>query len=274
MILDLRGVTCGYGKKVIQKQISFAVRSGEVCCLLGPNGVGKTTLFKTILGFMKPLAGEILLDGQNIAKMPLKKLAAHFGYVPQAQGTPFPYTVEQVVTMGRIAHMGLFASPGKKDVQVAREILETLGIAHLAKAVYPEISGGEKQMTLIARALAQRPVFLVMDEPTANLDFGNQIRVLRQVNRLAEQGLGVIMTTHFPDHAFQCRSKVVLLQRNQPFQYGNAEEIVTERNLRSAYGVGVKVTDIPVAGRRVRACVPLIDEEQPEEASVPMEAVK
>lgn len=274
MMLELRGVSCGYGTKIIQRNISFVVHSGEVCCLLGPNGVGKTTLFKTMLHFMKPIDGEILLDGENIAHMPLKRLAKRFGYVPQAQGTPFPYTVEQVVTMGRIAHMGLFASPGRQDVEAAREILEMLEISHLSKAVYTEISGGEKQMTLIARALAQRPAFLVMDEPTANLDFGNQIRVLRQINRLAEQGLGVIMTTHFPDHAFQCHSNVVLLQKDKPFLYGNAEAIVTERNLQSAYGVGVKVADILAAGRRVRACVPLIDEETGNAGQVPMEADK
>ncbi|MFT9077777.1 ABC transporter ATP-binding protein [Ethanoligenens sp.] len=265
MTLDLQTVSCGYGEKVIQKNISFSVHSGEICCLLGPNGVGKTTLFKTMLGFMKRLDGKISLDGQDIAKLPLKKLAKQFGYVPQAQGAPFPYTVEEVVTMGRIAHMGLFSSPSKKDRQIAGQIMETLQIDYLKNQIYTEISGGEKQMALIARALAQQPAFLVMDEPTANLDFGNQIRVLRQIKRLAEQGLGIIMTTHFPDHAFQCRSKVVLLQRGKPFLFGEARDVVTEENLRSAYGVDVKVTEIPVGMRHVCACIPLMEEETSKE---------
>lgn len=261
MNIDLRNVSCGYGNRVIQSGISFSVKSGEICCLLGPNGVGKTTLFKTMLGFIKRISGEILLDGQDIAKMPLKKLAKNFGYVPQAQGSPFPYTVEEVVTMGRISHMGLFATPGRKDRNIANSIMENLEISYLKNKLYTEVSGGERQMTLIARALAQEPSFLVMDEPTANLDFGNQIRVLRQINRLSQEGIGIIMTTHFPDHAFQCRSKVALLQRNKPFMFGNADEIVTEENLQSAYGVSIKVADIPVGSRKISACIPLMEEE-------------
>jgi iron complex transport system ATP-binding protein len=262
MKLDLNNVCCGYRDKIVQKDISFSIGSGEICCLLGPNGVGKTTLFKTILGFLKRIDGSILLDGQDIEKMPLKKLSKCFGYVPQSQGSPFPYTVEEVITMGRIAHMGIFAVPNKKDRRIAKDIMDMLEITYLKNKVYTEVSGGERQMTLIARALAQEPSFLVMDEPTANLDFGNQIRVLRQVNRLAEKGIGIIMTTHFPDHAFQCKSKVVLLQREKPFLFGNARDIVTEKNLESAYGVDVKVADIPVGSHKVSACIPLMEEEE------------
>lgn len=260
MKLDLKNVSCGYRDKIVQKGISFSIASGEICCLLGPNGVGKTTLFKTMLGFLKRIEGNILLDGEDIEKMSIKKLSKCFGYVPQSQGSPFPYTVEEVITMGRIAHMGIFAVPNKKDRQMAQEIMDMLGITYLKNKIYTEVSGGERQMTLIARALAQEPAFLVMDEPTANLDFGNQIRVLRQVNSLAEKGIGIIMTTHFPDHAFQCRSKVVLLQRGKSFLFGNARDIVTEKNLESAYGVDVKVADVPVGRGKVSACIPLMEE--------------
>ncbi|MFT9057003.1 MAG: ABC transporter ATP-binding protein [Ethanoligenens sp.] len=259
MKLELRNVSCGYGTKTIVKDLSLLAVSGEVLCLLGPNGVGKTTLFKTILGFLKLQEGKILLDGEDVSRWPRKEFAKAVGYVPQAHTPPFPFTVLDVVTMGRTAHLGPFASPTKTDVAIAEESLERLGVGFLKERIYTEISGGERQMVLIARALTQRPKVLIMDEPTSNLDFGNQIRVLEQVNRLAKEGLCVIMTSHFPDHAFLCSAKVALLQRNVQFQIGTAEEVITEQNMLSAYGVRVKIGSLQGDdGTPVAACVPLI----------------
>lgn len=259
MILEVKDAVCGYGSKRIVENISLSVKSGEILCLLGPNGVGKTTFFKSILGFLKLLGGEILLDGKDISALPKRLLARSVGYVPQAHTPPFPFKVLDVVTMGRTAHIGIFASPSRNDCRIAEEALETLGISYLRDSIYTEISGGERQMVLIARALTQQPGILIMDEPTSNLDFGNQVKVLGQINNLAEKGLGVILTSHFPNHVFLCSTKVALMQKNNVFNIGAADEVVTEENLKSAYGINVKISGISDSkGAFVKACIPLI----------------
>lgn len=260
MRLDIKDAVCGYGTKKVVGNISLSVQSGEVLCLLGPNGVGKTTFFKSILGFLKLLGGEILLNGEDIRSMSKMKFAKAVGYVPQAHTPPFPFTVLDVVIMGRTAHMGMFTSPSKKDNKIAEEALEIMGIWSLKDRIYTEISGGERQMVLIARALAQQPEILIMDEPTSNLDFGNQIRVLERINNLSQKGLGVIMTSHFPNHVFLCSNKVALMQKNDVFIVGGVQEVVTEENMRSAYGINVKITGIKSdKGEFVRTCIPMIN---------------
>ena len=260
MKLEVINASCGYGKNTVVKNISMSVKSGEILCLLGPNGVGKTTFFKTILGFLKLQSGKILLDGQDINNWPKKKLAESIGYVPQAHTPPFPFSVIDVIIMGRTAHIGMFESPSKKDKEIAEEAMNTLNISYLKDKIYTEISGGERQMVLIARALTQQPKILVMDEPTSNLDFGNQVKVLEEINKLAKKGLGIIMTSHFPDHAFLCCTKVALMQKNNVFTIGTVDEVVTEGNLKMAYGVDVKITSaINNNGKKVKSCVPMIN---------------
>lgn len=260
MILEVKHAVCGYGKQTVVEDISLKVTGGEILCLLGPNGVGKTTFFKTILGFLKLQDGEILLNGKNIAHCPKNRLAQIIGYVPQAHTPPFPFRVLEVVIMGRTPHIGKFSSPSKKDEEIAAGILERLQILHLKDKVYTEISGGERQLVLIARALAQQPEILIMDEPVSNLDYGNQIRVLRQINELSKEGLGVIMTSHFPNHAFLCSTKVALMQKGRNFKAGKADEIITEENLKSAYGIRVKIVDTQVGSHNIlKSCIPLWD---------------
>lgn len=260
MKLEISNVSCGYGSNTIVENLSVTIESGEVLTMLGPNGVGKTTLFKTILGFLKPHGGKIILDGQDIRHWKKNKLAKAIGYVPQAHVPPFPFTVIDVVVMGRTAHLGTFASPSKKDIKMAEEALELLNVAYLRDKIYTEISGGERQMVLIARALTQEPQILVMDEPTSNLDFGNQVRVLEQVNKLAKDGLGIVMTSHFPDHAFLCSTKVALLQKNHEFIVGCVDKVVTEENLKSAYGVNVKIiSTLNDDGDLIKSCIPMLN---------------
>jgi iron complex transport system ATP-binding protein len=259
MRLEVKDAVCGYGTKMVIEKVSLSVESGEILCILGPNGVGKTTLFKSILGFLKLLGGEILLNGEDTKALSQRRLARAVGYVPQAHTPPFPFTVRDVVVMGRTAHMGMFASPSDEDFYEAERALEVLGILFLRDRVYTEISGGERQMVLIARALTQKPEILIMDEPTSNLDFGNQIKVLEQINRLSQKGLGVIMTSHFPNHVFLCSTKVVLMQSSQVITVGSADEVITEKNLKAAYGINVRITSITdEKGNRVKACIPLI----------------
>ncbi|MDX9873235.1 MAG: ABC transporter ATP-binding protein [Clostridia bacterium] len=259
MKLDLKNVSCGYGKRQIINNVCLSIHSGEILCLLGPNGVGKTTLFKSILGFLPLLEGEVLLNERPTRLWTQKALAKAIGYVPQAHDPPFPYKVFDVVLMGRTAHIGAFSAPSKEDRHIAEEALEIIGISYLKDKIYTEISGGERQMVLIARALTQTPEFLVLDEPTSNLDFGNQMCVLEQINKLAVKGLGVVMTSHFPNHAFLCATKAALIHRNSLITVGPVDEVVSEENLRSAYGVEVKITSaFNSKGECVKACIPML----------------
>jgi iron complex transport system ATP-binding protein len=258
--LELKNVSCGYGSTTVVRGISMEVGAGESLCLLGPNGVGKTTLFKTILGFLKLQAGSICISGEDVQCWSKKKFARSVGYVPQAHTPPFPFSVLDVVLMGRTAHLDSFASPSHNDRSIAEHALEQLGVDYLKDRIYTEISGGERQMVLIARALAQQPRILIMDEPTANLDFGNQVRVLEQINILVKSGLGVLMTSHFPNHAFLCSNKVALMKRDNSFLVGSVDEIVTEKNLQSTYQIDVKIINtINNDGATIKTCVPLIN---------------
>jgi len=257
--LELLDVSCGYGQKNILSNITFSIENGKVLCILGPNGVGKSTLFKTILGFLKLQHGSILLDGESILNWSRRRLAKSIAYVPQAQAQPSPFSVLEVVTMGRAAHLRSFESPSKQDFEIAESSLERLEILFLKNRIFSELSGGERQMVLIARALTQQPQVLVMDEPTSNLDFGNQVRVLKQIKRLAQSGLCIVMTSHFPDHAYLCSAKVVLLQKDKSYQIGVFDEVVTEENLRKAYEIDVKIIHtVDDKGTVIKACIPVL----------------
>ena len=256
MLLELRDVSCGYGKEPIFQHISFTVERSQTLCLLGPNGVGKTTLFKTILGLLPPLQGEVLLSGESITSWTAAQRARRIAYVPQAHTPPFPFTVHDVVLMGRAAHIGRLGVPGKKDREIACESLEMLGIAHLAQKTYTKISGGERQLVLLARAIAQNPELLCMDEPTASLDFGNQVLVMNRIRSLSAAGITVIMTTHAPSHAFYCAERTAIMGRDGVFSVGRTNDVITEERLEKLYGVKAKIVgygDIPES----RTCVPL-----------------
>lgn len=257
--LVIENLACGYGTKRVVEGFSARIETGEVFCLLGPNGVGKTTLFKTILGLLPRLGGRVLIDGRDTAHMSATELATNVAYVPQNHVPPFAFSVRDVITMGAVAQRGMFGSPTAADRELADSILEELGVSKLADRVYTELSGGERQMVLIARALAQKPRFLMMDEPTSALDFGNQVRVLRCVRHVADEGLGVIMTTHQPEHLAQCRARGTLILSGNHFVTGGAREVLTPENLAAAYDVEVAVADVPYKGRTLLACQPVVE---------------
>jgi iron complex transport system ATP-binding protein len=257
MEIELRHVSCGYAGKPIVTDINLVVRSGDLLCLLGPNGVGKTTLFKSILGLQPLLSGSILLDGEDVRSWSQRRFALRVGYVAQAHTTPFAFKVIDVVAMGRAAHIGAFASPSARDIAIAEEILSAIGLQHLRDAVYTRISGGERQLVLIARALAQQPGFLFMDEPTANLDYGNQVKVLTHIRNLADQqGLGVVMTTHNPNDALLYASMVAVMGRAGRFITGTPRQIITKDLLDGLYDVLVRM--IPV-NDQLSICIPSHD---------------
>jgi iron complex transport system ATP-binding protein len=240
-ILAAHGLGFGYGAKVVGRDVDLEVRPGEVLCLLGPNGSGKTTLFKTMLGLLPAQAGEVRLEGVPLAGLDRAEIARRVAYVPQAHAAHFPFRVIDMVVMGRTAHLGLFAAPGAEDRRMAREALATLGIAELAESEYTRISGGQRQLALVARALAQNAPAIVMDEPTASLDFGNQVVVLSEVRRLARRGLAVVLSTHDPDHAFSIGDRVALLDSGRLIAQGAPREVLTPERLRAVYGVSVVV---------------------------------
>lgn len=258
MKLAAQELAYGYGSRCIGRGVTLEIASGEVLCLLGPNGSGKTTLFKTLLGLLPAQGGAVLLDGRDLRTMTRAQVARTVSYVPQAHGAFFPYTASEVVLMGRTAHLGLFAAPSARDHGAALDALRRMNISHLADAAYTRISGGERQLVLIARALAQEARMLVMDEPTANLDFGNQVRVLEHIRALAAEGIGVLLSTHDPDHAFLCANRVAMLVQGGLVACGTPAQEITAQRLRQLYGIDVAVRALTLDGERQRnVCLPL-----------------
>jgi iron complex transport system ATP-binding protein len=256
--LEAKNLDFGYRGKQVGRDVSLALEAGEVLCLLGPNGSGKTTLFKTLLGLLPVQGGAVLLDGVDLGTRKRDEVARTVSYVPQAHAAFFPYSVREVVLMGRTAHLGVFSTPSRRDHEIAMAALERMGLSHLAESIYTRISGGERQLTLVARALAQDASIVVMDEPTANLDFGNQVRVLQHVQDLARSGIGVLLSTHDPDQAFVCADRVAMLHAGRLLRLGTPEEAINAATLREIYGVEVELAAVAAGGESRRVCIPLL----------------
>jgi len=238
------------------RNISFGVETGEVTCILGPNGCGKTTLLKCLNGLLRPKRGAVFLNGQDISRLSRPEIARSVGYVPQLHQPIFAFSVLDVVLTGRAPHLSMLESPSAKDMAVAEECLETLGIYHLRNKPYTQLSGGERQLVILARVLAQQPALLLMDEPTSHLDFGNQIKLLEIVQRLARTGLTIIMTSHFPDHVFLVSTKVALMKEGEFVRMGAPEDVITDDTLEGVYDIKVRVVEIN-SGVNRKVCVPL-----------------
>lgn len=239
-LFDVRALGIGHGRMRVLSDVAFTLDRGELLCLLGPNGSGKTTLLRTLLGLLPPQEGEVRLLGRPLADWPRNALARHIGYVPQAHAGLFAFTVLDIVLMGRASQVGRFATPSPNDRAIALRSLETLGIAALADRIYTRISGGERQLALIARALAQEPEVLLLDEPTASLDFGNQIRVLEHLMQLRERGIAILMSTHQPEHALRCANRTALVGEGGLLALGATREIATAASLARLYGVSTR----------------------------------
>jgi iron complex transport system ATP-binding protein len=254
-MLKVDSLAFGFPGRTVGHDVSFALEAGEVMCVLGPNGGGKTTLFRTLLGLLQRHSGSISLDGQPLDSLSRTEVAKRVGYVPQGHSAYFAYTVREFVLMGRTAHLGAFASPGKKDFAVADRVLDSLGIAELAGKPVTEISGGERQLALVARALAQEPKLLVLDEPSASLDFGNQVRVLQRISALAGSGISILFSSHDPDHAFLCARRALLLAEGRVLEIGAPREVIRPDTLERMYKVSVQVLPLPGGAH---TCLPAV----------------
>lgn len=249
MILSGHDLTIGYADHVVGRGLDVALSTGEVLALLGPNGGGKTTLLKTLLGLIAPQAGEVKLGGRPLASYSSRERARLVAYVPQSHFTTFAFPVEAIVLMGRTAHSAMFSRPSAADRAIAAQALERLGIAHLRERPYTMISGGERQLALLARALAQEPQFIVLDEPTASLDFGNQGRVIREIQALKASGHGVLFTTHDPNHAMRAADRAYLLRQGTRIAEGGSGAILDRAQLEALYGAPVELISDRDSGR-------------------------
>jgi iron complex transport system ATP-binding protein len=238
-VIETTDIRHGYATRTVLDGISLRFDKGQLVSLLGPNGCGKTTLLKILLGLLTPRQGTVLFQGRPVHEIARREYARHVAYVPQSHRTAFPYTVEDVVAMGRLPHESLWLQQPARNQPWVEEALAKIEIPHLRKRAYTELSGGERQLTLIARALAQGADTIIMDEPTAALDYGHQVRLLEQLAKLAKDGLTCIKSTHTPEHALWVSDRVVLLQDGHVIADGHPREQITPENLHRLYRVHV-----------------------------------
>ncbi|MDR1888229.1 MAG: ABC transporter ATP-binding protein [Zoogloeaceae bacterium] len=236
-LLEVRELTFYRQSRAILDGISFRLEAGQVLALLGINGAGKSTLLRLVLGLLTPAAGEIRLAGRPLPEWSRRQIARQLAYVPQAHVSLFPYLVRDVVTMGRLPLGSLFRAPAPADRNAALAALHHMGISHLAARPYTEISGGERQLALIARALCQGARFLILDEPATGLDYGHQLRLLERLGQLANEGYGVLMSTHHPDHARLASTRVLLMDKGRIYAEGRPDSVLTPENLQFLYNI-------------------------------------
>lgn len=254
MKLNVSNLSFSYGEKSILKDLHFSVSNGTFCSLIGSNGVGKSTLLKCMLGIYRDYQGQISIDGEDICFHKPKELARKMAYIPQSHIPAFHYSVLDMVLMGTTSAMTAFANPKEREVLVAREALMQLQISHLEQRDFMKLSGGEQQLVLIARALAQNARILIMDEPTANLDYGNQLRVLDQMKKLTKGGYTVIQSTHQPEQAYLYSDQILAIKDGAVYGDGPPEQIMSEQLIRDLYGIETK--EVCFMEDQVRVYVP------------------
>jgi iron complex transport system ATP-binding protein len=253
-MLAARALAFGFPSRRVGRDVEFTLAPGESLAILGGNGAGKTTLLRTLLGLLQPLAGRVEIDGVPVASLRAAARAARIAYVPQQHSPAYAFSVTEAVLMGRASHVGTFARPGRDDYAAVREALAVLRIDSLADRPVTEISGGERQLVMIARALAQRASMLLLDEPTANLDFGNRVRVLTELDRLRARGMTILFATHEPDQALAHADRALLLSDGRPLALDTVERALTAENIERLYGTPVRLFHLDA---RRYACVPL-----------------
>ena len=243
MILDVKNLSSGYTKKLSLRDVSFKFESGNVLCVLGHNGSGKSTLFKTLLGFIPKESGGVYIDGEDISLWNSKKTAEYFSYIPQNHNPVFGYSVVDVVVMGRAGKLGFMSSPGKRDFEKAENALKRVGISYLKNRRYTELSGGERKLVLIARALCQEAKYMIMDEPTSDLDFVKSQLIYDIIRSLADEGYGIILSTHAPDYPFSDNDSLLILKKGRTVDFGKAKNVFTAKNLEKSYDMPMEILE-------------------------------
>ena len=257
MPIDVRTLSFSYGSAPVLRDVTFRAEPGEVIAVLGPNGVGKSTLFRCLLGFLRPTSGEVRVDDRPLREFSRRELAREVAYIPQSYTPTYDYTVRQCVLMGATAQLGALQSPTDAQQELTERTLESLGIAHLAERGSQRISGGERQLMLIARALVQDARVLIMDEPTANLDYGNSCRVMERVQQLGRQGYTIIFSTHDPNQAFSYATKVLALKDGGVMASGAPRDVLTEAVLSQLYGIPVARCEVQTKLGTKTICMPM-----------------
>ncbi len=241
-IIEVKNASFAYShNEYIWQNVNLDIFQGDSVCILGANGCGKTTLFNCIAGNLQLAEGSISIDGKSVNDYSVTDLAKTIGVVYQEHSVAFPYSSLEVVRMGRTPYLKMFQSPGQADTDMAYSIMQEMGIEHLAERPYSRISGGQRQLVLIARTLCQNPKAILFDEPTSHLDFKNQALVIKTLRRLSQKGMTIIMTSHSPAHAWQLSNKTVLMGKGGIISQGTPQEIMTAENLEKTYGVKVKI---------------------------------
>lgn len=262
-IINVNNATFSYGRENVFENIDLEINAGEVFCLLGPNGCGKSTLILCMLGVLPLSNGQISLGNRNVKNMKPSDVAKIAAYIPQSHEKPFPYKAIDIVLMGRTAHTATFSPPTPADRKIAEEALEKVGITEFRDRPYTQLSGGETQLVLVARALAQQTPILIMDEPTAHLDFRNELNFLETiVNLVKGSGLTIIMATHFPNHAFYfegigVRAGLALMNNRSIAVKGNPFEVLTEENMENVFNIKSKIISYTWNDETFRQIVPL-----------------
>ncbi len=259
LIVEVKNAAFGYDiNNSIFENASFSVNKGEIVSILGPNGCGKTTMLKCIDGLFQLSKGDICIGGKSLNTLKRNDVGKKIGYVAQKQDMTFPFTVLEMVVMGRAPHLGVFDSPSDKDMDIAKGVIEDLGLSPLMERPYTNLSGGQAQLVLIARAMCAEPEVLLLDEPTSHLDFKNQRVILKVLDRLCnEKGIAVIMATHFPDHALAISSKAILMGSGKTTQIGDTASIITENNLKDVFEIDVKILSYEASENHGKTVVPL-----------------
>lgn len=244
LLLEVENIKFKYHKnEEILKGISFNLEAGQTLSLLGANGCGKTTLMRLLLGFMKAENGRILIKGKAIEKYSVPKLSKTFSYVPQTQNFNFTYTVREMVLMGRIPYSGCYRRYTKKDFYAADAALEKMQLEKLANKSFTELSGGQRQIVMIARAIAQDTAICLMDEPENGLDYGNKIKLFRHIAELSNANMAFIITTHHPEHALWLNGDVLLMNNGLIMKKGRAKDCITSSNMKALYKADITVSE-------------------------------
>lgn len=266
-LLEVENLGFRYPASLVFEDISFTINPGEVFCLLGPNGCGKTTLLDCVLGWLKPFMGSIKLNGCDIVGMPARQIARNVAYVPQIHEKTFPYLVKDIVLMGRASYLGPFAVPTQEDILIANQALEMVGISGFQDRPYTQLSGGEGQLVMVARALAQHTPLVIMDEPTAHLDYHHELVILETIVKLVKDaGLSVMMATHIPNHCFYfekngVNTRVAMMKDKHIIRLGPTAEVLSEIRLGNLYDIRARIVNCILDDGNLKQVVPVCTNE-------------